>query len=334
MLVLNLFDSDLFSLASLTEAINKLPFVPSRIGEMGLFQQTPIATTTAIIEEQSGLLAVLPWGRRGGPGTKHKTGKRTGKAMVVPHIGYDDEVLAESVQNVRAFGSETQAQTIAQIVNEHLAAMRQNHEVTHEYHRANAIQGLVKDSDGRVEYNLWEFFGITQPTDVDFVFGTSTTNIQSKVLGIKRTIEAALGGAAVYDHIHCLCGPTFFDAFTGHTVVRAAYDRFRESEFFRSDVRKGFDFCGVVFEEYIGTVSGQTFIPAASARFFPVGVPGLFQTVLAPADYIETVNTLGQPVYAKQEPMKFNKGIEIESQSNPLMICTRPGVLVRGHSST
>jgi hypothetical protein len=54
-----------------------------------------------------------------------------------------------------------------------------------------------------------------------------------------------------------------------------------------------------------------------------------FQTLFAPADFIETVNTLGLELYAKQEERKFGRGIDLHAQSNPLPICYRPGVLVK-----
>ena len=63
---------------------------------------------------------------------------------------------------------------------------------------------------------------------------------------------------------------------------------------------------------------------------FPLGVPNLFRTVYAPADYVETVNTLGLPRYAKQWMSQNGKRIEMESQSNALSYCTRPRVLLQG----
>jgi len=63
-------------------------------------------------------------------------------------------------------------------------------------------------------------------------------------------------------------------------------------------------------------------------------VPNLFLTYYAPANYVETVNTIGLPVYAKQASMKFDKGIELETQSNPLNLCLRPTCLIRGTTSS
>jgi hypothetical protein len=64
-------------------------------------------------------------------------------------------------------------------------------------------------------------------------------------------------------------------------------------------------------------------------KFVPLGVPGLFRTVYAPADYEETVNTMGQRLYSKQWPMPNGKGQNLEFQSNALHYCTRPRVLMR-----
>jgi Phage major capsid protein E len=61
-----------------------------------------------------------------------------------------------------------------------------------------------------------------------------------------------------------------------------------------------FEYCGIVFEEYRGRVGTGDFTDASKAYFFPVGVPGLFRQYNAPADFVETANTIGLPRYAKQ----------------------------------
>jgi len=55
--------------------------------------------------------------------------------------------------------------------------------------------------------------------------------------------------------------------------------------------------------------------------------------VNAPADFNETVNTPGLPLYAKLAPRKFERGWDIHTQSNPLPLCRRPEVLVKVYSS-
>ena len=55
----------------------------------------------------------------------------------------------------------------------------------------------------------------------------------------------------------------------------------------------------------------------------------LLITRFGPADYMETVNTMGLPYYASQVPMDHHKGVNLEAQSNPLNLCTRPRAIIK-----
>jgi hypothetical protein len=60
-------------------------------------------------------------------------------------------------------------------------------------------------------------------------------------------------------------------------------------------------------------------------------VPGLFRQYNAPADFVETANTIGLPRYAKQAvDQQFARWVMLHVQSNPLPICTRRRVLIKG----
>lgn len=137
------------------------------------------------------------------------------------------------------------------------------------------------------------------------------------------------------DHVHAYCSPSFYDALTGHANVKTAFQYYQQTQNLSGDFRKGFVFAGIIFEEYIGQAVDEAgnvrlFIPDGDARFFPFGTQTVFRTFFAPADFIETVNTAGLPVYAKQELRDFARGWDLHTQSNPLPLCTRPEVLVRG----
>lgn len=325
----DVFNSNLFSLISLTEAVNHIPFKPSRIGQLGIFEEEGVATTSVVIEEKDGLLALLPTKRRGEPATVSKREKRVARSLTIPHIPFEETILAEAVQNVRAFGTENQLESVATVVNNALAKMRMSHEVTLEYLRAGALRGAILDANGSTSiYNLFTEFGVSETT-VSFALTVATTKVKDKCLQVKRAIEDALG-ALPYTGIRALCGSTWFSNFIKHEDVEAAYDRYQEGAFLRTDPRAGFDFAGITFEEYRGTVSGVSFFDATQARFIPVGVPGLYKTYYAPADFMETVNTIGLPYYAKSERMPFDRGINLHTQSNPLPICLRPACLIKG----
>ena len=89
-----------------------------------------------------------------------------------------------------------------------------------------------------------------------------------------------------------------------------------------------------MFENYRGKVGAVDFIETNTARFVATGVPDLFIQHFGPADFVEAVGTRGRPVYVKQMRKKWDKGIDFHSQSNPLMICTRPASLVKGSRDT
>lgn len=325
---LDVFKADAFSMASMTAALDKLPYVPKRIGAMGLFKNTPITALVATVEERNGVLALIPARERGVQTTAAPRGSRRVRNFSVPHLPLDDQILASDVAGIRAFGSDTEVESVAQVVNDRLAALRQMHELTHEFHRVGALRGTVLDADAStVLVNLFTEFGITE-SNVNIHF--TNDDVKTKALTIIRTIEDALGNTP-YDHIHALCSDTFWDALVASATVKPAYENYEKgAQFLTNQQRDGFNFGGIIWENYRGKIGGSDFIPAGTARFFPVGAPDVFQAIWAPANFVETVNTPGKPIYAKQANIKFDVGVELHTQSNPLMMCTRPAVLVKG----
>jgi hypothetical protein len=332
-MILDVFKTNAaFTTMSLTMAINKLPFVPFKAGAMGLFQEKPIDKTAVGVEEYNGVLSLVPTTPRGGPAYQGKRGARKLRDFRVPHIAIEDTISADEIQNVRKFGSEDRVEAIAEKVAEVLAEHRRKIEVTMEYHRIGALHGKLLDSDGSTTlYNFFTEFGVSE-TSVDFVLGTAGTNVKAKCLAVVRAIEDALGGM-VKTGIHCFAGKNWFDKFVFHTEVKDAFSLFNDGQFKREDNRKGFPFAGIFFEEYHGSIGGVDFVDPDKARFFPIGVPEMYKRNNAPADFVETVNTMGLPIYAKQEIMEFGRGIKLHIQANPLHICAVPAALVEGTTS-
>lgn len=357
MALLDVFNSDAYSVISLTTAILKLPYMPTRLGRLNLFTEKSVATTTVMVEEQEGKLALLQTARRGdrSRSSTWSRDRRHSRTFAIPHVPQDDALLADSLQGIRAFGRETDTEVFATVMNDKLAALRQNHEVTFEWHRIGALKGLILDADGSTLYDLFSEFGVTQQ-EVEFDFTNNGTwaqpapvqDMKMKSLEVIRLMQSQLG-ATTLTGVRAICGDTFFDEFIKHPTVKTAWERQQDAitgmasmgQFLRNQqtgydtVRDtGFEFGGIVWENYRGSVGSVDFIDTNQAHFYPTGVPGLFEAYKAPADYVETVNTMGKLVYAKQERMKFDKGVEIESQSNVLWICTRPGALILGSNAT
>jgi hypothetical protein len=328
----NPFQNPAFSMTSLTSAINILPNTYGRLEQLNLMPQSPVRFRAITVEEQNGVLNLLPTAVLGSPGTLGKRGRRTVRSFTVPHIPHDDVVLPEEIQGIRAFGSEDTTRAYADVLATHLQNMRNKHAITLEYLRMGALKGVILDADNSTLFDLYTEFGITAKS-VNFQLGTATTDIKKKCLEVIRHVEDNLKGE-VMTRVHALVSPEFFDALTSHPLVKEAYQRWQDGAALRDDMRSGFPFAGMIFEEYRGVATDadanvRRFIAANEGHCFPIGTLGTFTTYFAPADFNETANTLGQPLYAKQEPRKFERGTDLHTQSNPLPMCLRPAVLVK-----
>lgn len=338
MSALDVFKGNAFSVISLTDAVNKIPHVPGRAGQVIDWNEQGVSTTSVMLEEHKGVLTLVDPTPRGGPGKSVEKEKRTARNLAIPHYQVDDAVYAEEVQGVRAFGSETMVETFMQKVRDRLAGHVQNNlDPTLEYQRIGAIKGIILNADASTLYNLFTEFGVTAQDAVKMGLGVADPkgDIRKFCTQVVRSIARSLGGGS-FTGVHAFCGDSFWDKLIANKEVRETYLSQAEASQLRGDAAyQVLDYGGIRFENYRGATGDvddddnmTPFIATDKAHAFPVGVPGLFRTVYAPADYSETVNTNGLPRYARQYPMANGKGVSLESQSNPLSYCTRPRTLI------
>lgn len=321
---LNIFEDDAFSLASLTAAVQDVPYQPGRIDQSGLFSEDGVTTLDVYIESENGVLTLVDVGQRGQPANPMPHSERVARSFRVPHLKKDDLIVADSIQGVRAFGEETELETVARMVAKRLQPMRNSLEYTLESHRLGAIMGNYYDATG-AQRSLFTEFGVAQQS-VNFALATADTKLRAKCLEVQEKIEDGLGGLG-YSGVMVLCGKDFWADLIEHKGVKETYLNTQQAAELRGDVRTAFDFGGLTFDRYRGT--SQVKVPDGEAFAVPMGVPDLLITRWAPADYMETVNTIGQRLYSKQWPTEGDRGIKLEAQMNPLNICTRPRAIVK-----
>ncbi len=318
--------NDLMTLMSLTDSVNKLPSKPSKIGAMGLYEPKGVTTTTILIDQKDGRLIIVPTASRDSEGQPAAGSKRSGRTFQIPHIPLPGRLLPGDIQNILAFGGQGQLQSVAQVIADKLQEMKDSIDVTVEWHRLGGIGGQILDADGSVIYDLFDEFGVTKKS-ITIPFSNKETDIRQSCMEAKRHAEKKLGGVVVTGY-RALCDAKFFDALTGHPNVQKAYANYQEAaDRLGGDMRSGFRYGDIEFIEYTAEVSGKTFIPEATARVFPVG-RGVFKMYYAPANYNETVNTIGLPYYARSEARPKGKGHDLEVQTNPLAMCMFPEALV------
>jgi len=325
---LGIFTDDKFGLVELTAAINEAPALPSRLARLGLFEDEGILTTAFTVEKDADTLALIPNTSRSGSPVATGGSTRAVKTFSTTHLPTQDTITADEIQNLRVFGMASEVETMRAFVDKRMAKMRRRLEATIEYQRVGALKGLILDADGTtVINNLFADFGLVQQTAA-IGLNTAGADIRGQVLAAMDLSEEALG-AEPNAGFHAVCGKNFFRGLIAHDKVQKAYELYESGAMIRTDVRDGFAFGGVTFEEYRGAIGGSPFIGDDEAYLFPLGVDGMFITRFAPANYAETANTIGLPFYAKTEPTPLGKGILLEAQSNPLSICTRPRAVIK-----
>lgn len=341
MSILDIFKGDAFSSVTLTDAIKDERVYPGRLGELGLFHETSVPTLDIAIERVGDLLQLVSPSARGAPGGVRDMPKRSITSLSIPHFERSWSVYADEVQGVRAFGSETELRSVQSLVAEKMIANVADLDLTAEYARIGAIQGIVTYKGGQ-SLNLFATLGYAQPDEVDFDLDNANPidgALRKKCAGVIRDVRKALGGVK-FDSLHAFVGDDFFDDLLIHREVRETFKGWSEAQILReSYIGKNrssnpmFEFGGIVWENYgaidsagDGALLG---IDKDSAKFVPVGVPNLFRSYYGPADYTDTVNQPGRRLYARQWPMPSDKGINGSVQSNMLHVCTRPAALMR-----
>ena len=334
----NPFDAGGYSLAAMTQAINILPNLYTRLGQIGLFRFEGVTQRSVVIEQREGVLSLLPSVPLGAPATVGTREQRSMRSFALPWIPHDDVILPADIQGMPALGVSDAADPLVEVMNRKLTLMRRKHAQTREYMEMNALRGIVKDGAGTTLYNYFGEFGL-EPIEVDFVFGTAGTNIQSKVRNILRAIEDNLLGETMTT-AHALISSEFFDKLISHPKTEEAYKYFSANggQPLREDMRRAFPFAGLLFEEYNGSVTlsnGTTerLIPAGEGIAFPLGTFDTFTTYGGPANLLETANTVGLPLYARQMMDSKGRWIDLMTEGSILPVNKRPRLAISLFSS-
>ncbi|WP_437881030.1 major capsid protein [Pseudomonas sp. LRF_L74] len=326
---ISIFEDEAFSVEALLGVVNQDHVVPGQISNSGLFEEQGVNTGVVQIEKDGMTLQLVPAAPRGSQGLAVIADKRSLVPFNTVHLPQVFQILADEIQGIRAVGSVTELQNVQSVVARRIEKARRQLDATHEYQRIGAIQGLVIDADGEtVLLDIYQRFGIERPEAISLQLDDPDADVSVILADVLDIQEDELGnitstGAKAY------VGKTLWAKLISHPKVRDTYLNTLQAASLRGDRRVNFEFGGIEWERYRGKMGGQPFVADDSAELVPLGVPELFISAFAPADYMETVNTEGLPYYAKLERMRFDKGVEGEAQSNPLHLCTRPRAVLK-----
>lgn len=340
---MDIFNEDAFSLATMTAAVEKMPTVPTFLGSLGIFDEEGVNTDIVSIEQKGMTLSLIPTSQRGTEPPMGATDKRELRHFTIPRIAKSDQVFAREVQNLRAFGTESELESVIRLIAQKQRKLLTEHALTMEFHRLGALKGILVDAGGGTLYNYFTEFNIVQPSEIDFDLDNASPlsgALKNKIAAAKRTVIRALGASYVpgVTRFLWLCGDTFYDQFTAHPEVRETYKNWEGAASLRGAVGAVFDtfrFGEMEWHNYQGTDDNSTVaIAATEAKLVVLGVPGLYRRYNGPGEDLETVNTIGRPIYSNLvRDLKRNQWVQPEIFSYPLHICTRPEVLLRGKNT-
>jgi len=337
--------TDSFQIIDRTQEVVSIPNTIGIINQLGIFSPVQgITTNTVSFEDIAYNTAVMTDQFRGQRGQYAKDATRKLRSYPVPHFPLDDSIKPEDIQGKSAYGTNDQAETQAGVTARKLETIRRSGASLLEISRAKLLEdGSVYAPNGTVSVNFYSDFGVTRK-EIDFVFGTSTTDIIGKTEeGIAYlTDNAFAGGLGATDHI-ALCHPTFFANLIKHPKVQTAYTYFQSAvNPLRERLNSGlpmntrqFIYGGIRYIEYrVLKPDGTPYVPAGEARLIPQGMTDVFETFAAPANKMGIVNTMGQEMYVFEYADFKGNGIEIEAESNIINVCKKPQLIIRLYSST
>ncbi len=342
--ILDIFNQDPFKAIALTDAVQRNPYQPVGLGNLNIFDPNPIRTKQLAVEERQGKLVLIPFSERGAEGTQRSTEKRKMRYFDVPRLMHDDTVYAEELQGIREFGTESVLMQIESEVARRLSGptgLLASVEYTKEYLRLAAVQGLVLDpKDGSVLYNWFDEFQITQAAEQAFNLAAGTPNSLRVICNalIRVMARKAQGAFTPTTRVMALCGDSFYDLFVNHPDVIRTFTSWSDARQIRDGGQgaafDSFDFAGITWMNYRGSDDNTTIkIADDKVKFFPVGAPGIFREANAPGETVDWVNTPGKPVYVLPIfDMQRRMWWKMEAYAYPLMICTRPEVLLTGRA--
>jgi hypothetical protein len=352
---IDIFNQDAFTMGSMTQVVERVPYTPQLLGSLNIFEPEPVRTEFVSVESKDKTLAIIQTSPRGAPLEQGRTYKRKLRRFDTVRLAKADTVRAAEIQNIRAYGSETELAQVQQLVVEKQMTLRNDLELTLEMHRLGAINGKLLDADGSVIYDWFAEWGFSVPAPIEFKLDTATTDVQAICMDILRRMKRASKGAwAPNTYPVALCGDTFYTKFIGHKTIRETYLNWMAAANLRSqmgvsDVQMngafaGFKYGGIIWLNYRGVddfdkeaTSGLQAIGIKdnSCKIFPVNAPGVFKRAQSPAESFDYVNTPGRDLYAMLIPdRKRNAYVDMEIYTYPLHICTRPEMLLSGVENT
>jgi len=328
----DVFSNDPFSNVTMTDAVNKMPFVDTGIQTLIPATETVSVTEDIQIDIEQGTVRLVPVTARGGDAAVQDRSKRHTVKIPIPVYELRDTIQNREVLNRRETSS-TNLITLQAHRDAILAPMGQSMVHTRGFQRAKGwLEGKVLDDDGSLVIDIFQRLGEEQivlewdTTDAKF-------NATEAFIELMEQSEDELGAMAA-DRYVAVAGRNAHANLRLNKQVESAAQNPLNVQLQSIDKRKGVrmseavDLASYGRARYTlpnGTTDG--FVSDEFMYFSPVG-PGQARSVVGPSDMKEF---WGNPLdmYVSIEPTKHGKGEEVLLQACFLNLMARPRAVIK-----
>lgn len=334
------FGGDAFTQASMIRGIDRRPYVPNQLDSIIGFEPVRATTDTVYVISRKRYVNLIRTTLRGAPIEMAQPDDKDARPLRIPRLAKGDKLFAHELANINPLEDETETDRAAAEVAKKQDKLIGDTEATFEFQRLGALNGLILDTDASTLVNFWTEFGITQPADIDLQLDdlTQTTGALRERIATTIVMPIARASGAGNDprfRVKALCGDAFWFALTGHPAIEKTYLNYAAAAELRGEkLWDQFEFAGVLFVHYRGTDDGSKIsIPTNKAKFFPVGVPGMWQHIMGPMN--ESMPLLNQPgrryyPFLEKDKSEKQQWVQPEIYSYPLFLNARPDLVLTG----
>jgi hypothetical protein len=351
-LTLDIFKNDAFSVTTLQRVVKNTPYIPTMLGQMGVFEPKPILTKEVMLYEEDGNVRFIPITERGAPDIQQVRDVGRLRALATSRLSKKDTVRAGELLGVAnmALPEDIRLRNAVQLVNERTQTLKSDLEATKELHRFGGLQGkLVTTREDGSTYTIDFFaeYGIVEPAAVNINFTTTTEadlmqNFQE--LFLQPMLLSLKNRATMATRVGALCGDGFWSKLMRHPAVRRFYELQQtgarlaigsEGTTTGSNLWGHVYFAGIDWYHFRGSTAGEIAVPTNDAIMFPIGARDVFNVYWSPGETLLDVNDPGQPEYLYVQPDVRNampEFVDIVLRAYPLYACIYPQCLMRARA--
>lgn len=341
-MALGISQNSQFKLEDRTSEYLLLPQTWTLLGDSGIFQEEFLSTNSVSFEARAGTLVVVKDQIRGAKPNTLSNDVRTQRTYSTTYHPLFDALYPQDIAGVTRPGSMgQQLDTKDAALLRKMEKVRKSFDMTLELSRWRTLgTGTAWAPNSTVSANFYTDANVTR-NEVDFVFGTSTTEIIDKCQQVIQGFQDSATEGQVIQRVIGYASKAFFSKLIAHAKVQAAYTYYTATEG-QSILRnraggmglyRTFSFGGIDFIEVTQSYGGNAFVTSGDCVFVAQDDMGAFTTYYSPAARFGYVNTIAEKGYVWTFEDPRGTEITIEAEMSMLNVLRNPAFVARGYSS-